>query len=220
MVLTNCIHFKASWQKQFSKHATKERDFTLSNGKTKKVDTMHKGARFGYHKGENYQAVSIPYGHFKQFQFLAILPNEGTSVSQAIDTLSSKDFIDMQRLPSTDMKLYLPKFTISGASISLTEPLKKLGLKTAFSHKADFSKITSQESLYISDVFHKTFIQLDEEGTEAAAATAVIMARKSSAVINKTPPITIEFNRPFFYAIQDTQTGTCFFMGQVQDPSQ
>ena len=218
MVLTNCIHFKAGWQEKFSKYATKQRPFTKNDGTVKQVDTMFEKAKFNYYKGKNHQTISIPYGHFNNFQFLAILPNKGTSLSQLIEKTSPKELLNPQPMPRTNIKLYLPKFKIEGDTLSLTPALKKIGMNKAFTSQADFSKITSQTPLRISNIFHKTFIQLDEEGTEAAAATAII--KESKSALMKPPTfITLDFNRPFFFAIQDTQTGTCFFMGEVQDPA-
>ncbi len=129
-----------------------------------------------------------------------------------------------QRLEAQDVDLHLPKFKLEPPTIALAEKLQALGMKSAFDipqGSANFDKIAPRKPndyLYISNVFHKTFIAVDEKGTEAAAATAVVMMRATAIRGPKPPPIEVKVDRPFIYAIQHVPSGVCLFLGRVTDP--
>lgn len=215
MVLTNCLHFKASWTKPFKENMTSSQPFYNTKDQSHKVPTMHMMHRFGYKKSEHFQAVTLPFGAHKNFQMLVVLPNKGIPLEQVIKDFSSTTLQEFIRLEKESIKLALPKFKIESESIALKPSLVKLGMKSAFSPRANFSNMTTKNDLYISDVVHKTFIEIDESGAEAAAATAVIMERKSARPkINN--PIDFKVNRPFFFAIQDKTSGHCYFIGSIK----
>ena len=224
LVLTNAIYLNAPWKKPFSKYLTKDKTFTTASGETKQVPTMHQSFKYGYKKAENYQALTIPYGHYGELEFLIILPNKDSSLKEVVKSLNTQQLTGLHNLPRQNVKLALPKFKLTSESISLKQNFQKLGMVKAFDVKqADFTKMAKEgtppdQQLYISDVFHKTFIALDEKGTEAAAATAVVMEAKG-ADIEAEKIIYFTVDRPFFFAIQDAKTGNSLFIGTITDPS-
>jgi len=220
LVLTNALHFKASWNQPFSKHITKPLPFYQSEGKPVKASMMQQTSHIGYHKEKNYQAVTLPYGWNSATQFLVILPNEGTSLNEITSNLTAEELKKLSQLKNQRVRVSLPKFKLASGSISLADALKSLGMKQAFSRPlADFSAMEPRKELYIGAAFHKTFIAVDEEGTEAAAATAVVMEARGMPV-PQPEPITFNANRPFFFAIQDKKSGNCLFMGKLTNPLQ
>jgi len=203
LVLVNAIYFKAKWESTFKKSSTHKATFSNTDGSNSKVDFMHKNEHFGYSENEDYQV-----------QLTVVLPREGKKLKDVTSVLTFKQLTDFKTLAKKDLILSLPKFEQQGGSIDLAPTLKDLGMKVAFSRTADFSKISSTQNR-LSSVVHKTFIKIDEEGGEAAAATAAILDRKSEALSKADQPLIVKVNRPFFYAIQDSKTGLCLFVGTV-----
>ncbi len=214
MVLVNAIYMKANWQDDFSESATTDTEFTLLDNSKVNVSTMYKKDNMQGIKTEGYAAVRLPYVG-NEYSMLLVVPNDfNTTVTNLNATLFAEISAD---LPRNEIKLSLPKFKIE-ASYTLKDIFMKMGMTESFSDAADFSGFhaESMRDLFISDIVHKTFIAIDEKGTEAAAATAVMMAGGS------LPPESIEisFDKPFLYFIQHNETGHILFMGQVLNPAE
>src|SRR5207302_6614167 len=195
----------------------------IRDSKAIDVRTMKNVRHFGYAKRDGYTAVALPYSG-NELQFLVLVPNELNGLHSLESKLSAEMLAQCAKLETKhDVDLSLPKFKFEPPTIPLSDKLKALGMKTAFNEpkgSADFDKIAPRKPddyLAISEVFHKTFIAVDEKGTEAAAATAVAMMA-ASAMIKKEPPVIVKVDRPFLYAIQHVPSGACLFIGRVTDP--
>lgn len=213
LVLTNAIYFKASWLSQFDDNRTHAADFVLLDGSTIQVPTMQQTDNYGYLKESNYQIVSLPYEGNK-LSMLIVLPDEG-KFPQVEESLSSMEIQSvLGSLEYNQIDLSLPKFKIE-SSFGLTDALAVLGLQNAFNPEAaDFSGMDGTRELFISAVKHKAFIEVDEEGTEAAAATAVVVGITSMPL----EPIQVKIDHPFIFFIIDNESGTVLFMGRVVHP--
>jgi serpin B len=210
LVLTNAIYLKASWMIRFDDAVAAP--FSRLNGSLINAQFMHQGETMRYGEGIGYQMVAVPYAG--GLSMLVIVPNSGrfTSVESALDGAALRAAIDAMR--PRHVNLSLPKFTFR-TEASLKDALGAMGMPIAFTDKADFTGMTKQEPLTIAEVLHQAFIAVDEKGTEAAAATAVVM-RATSAPLS---PIELRADRPFMFAIQDDETGALLFMGRVTDPT-
>jgi serpin B len=223
LVLANAIYLKAPWADQFSDAATKPQPFHVRGGATVDLPMMRKeDQKFGYAKRDGFTAVSIPYSG-SELQFVVLVPDEVNGLRALESKLSASMLADCAKLEEHDVDLSLPKFKFEPPTIALADELQALGMKSAFDQphgSANFDKMAPRKPndyLYLSQVFHKTFIAVDEKGTEAAAATAaVIMA--TSAMVKRSPPIEVKVDRPFVYAIQHVPSGACLFLGRVTDP--
>jgi len=223
LVLANAIYLKAPWADQFSDAATKPRPFHVRGGAPVDVPMMRKeDQNFGYAKRDGFTAVSIPYSG-SELHFVVLLPDEVNGLRTLESKLSANMLAECAKLEEHDVDLSLPKFKFEPPTIALTDKLQALGMKNAFDQprgSANFDKIAPRrpnDYLYLSQVFHKTFIAVDEKGTEAAAATAAVMMA-TSAMIKRSPPIEVRVDRPFIYAIQHVPSGACLFLGRVTDP--
>jgi serpin B len=223
LVLANALYLKAPWTDPFSDKATQPEPFHVRAGGPVNVPMMRKTARFGYAKREGFTAVSLPYAG-DDLQFLVLLPDEVEGL-RALETKLTADVLaGCAKLEAHDVDLHLPKFKLEPPTVALAETLQALGMKSAFDiprGSANFDKMAPRKPndyLYISNVFHKTFIAVDEKGTEAAAATAVVMMRATAMRGPKPPPIEVKVDRPFIYAIQHVPSGLCLFLGRVTDP--
>lgn len=212
-VITNAIYFKARWYDEFSESRTKYDDFFLLDGTRISVPMMHNTIKTLYFENEDYQMVRI--GYIGGCSMLIILPREGKfeAVEQTINSSLLKTAINSTE--SYFVNLDMPKFGYYSKYEKLRSTLSELGIQNAFSGKADFSGITAQE-LYINRVAHDAFIAVDEEGTEAAAATAITTVGAAPLEL-ETADFTA--NRPFIYFIQHYQTGAILFMGRVMNPA-
>ena len=214
LVLTNAIYFNASWWEPFAADRTQPGDFTTLEGEVIQVPMMsHDGAQsFRYSRGENYQAVELPYTG-NTTSMLVIMPDQG-SFQQVEDALAA-DFLAevLGGLEHNSVALTFPKFEFE-KEFSLADVLQEMGMPRAFDGGADFSGITGGKDLFISDVFHKAFVAVDEEGTEAAAATAVVMMETALPA----EPVQMTVDRPFFFLIREHQTGTILFFGRMVSP--
>ncbi|WP_394821087.1 serpin family protein [Pendulispora albinea] len=215
LVLVNAIYFNAEWRSPFSKQSTASQPFTLGDGTSTNADLMHRTTSFPYAEGDGYQAVELPYAG-NETSMVVVLPKEGTWAT--FESSLNGDLYQKitSGLTVQAVNLALPKFRIEGASVSVKAPLRALGMSAAFTRAADFSGIVSpkEDQLYISDVVHKAFVNVDEKGTEAAAATGVIMESVSAP----QNPKVFTANRPFFFFIRDIPTGALLFVGRVTDP--
>ena len=224
LVLVNAIYLKAAWQEEFSAGATQPAAFHLSDDTAAQVPTMNHKMRYGYAKKEGYTAVTLPYIG-SQLQFLILLPDDAGGLPALEAKLTPAMLADCAKLEPVEVNLWLPKFKMEPPVMALSDQLKALGMKTAFDDprgSADFDGIAPRKPddyLYISEVFHKTFLALDEHGTEAAAATAVVMMR-AMAIIQEPEPKEVHVDHPFLFAIQDCDSGACIFLGRMNNPGQ
>jgi serpin B len=209
LVLANAIYFNAKWEIPFL-NGTSGDEFTLINGERITVPMMSLRTDIAYAEGEGYQAVELLYKG-KRIHMIVLLPSQGQfdAFESSLNTKRLDAIIDS--LSSRDIRLFMPKFTYE-ASLNLCETLAGMGMPNAFNPAlADFSGMTGKTELFISQIVHKAFIAVDEIGTEAAAATGVIVEVVSQ-------PLEIKINRPFIYVIRDNQTGTILFIGRVMNP--
>lgn len=219
MFLINAVYFKGAWTSPFEKELTTDQSFKRADGQTVTVPTMYQSGSFDYLKTSDFQALRLPYGEEQQMAMLLFLPNEESSLSEFKKQLSQDNWARWNGLfEEKEGSLMLPKFTMEYEQ-SLNQSLSDLGMGIAFEPgKADFSGMAIEGAgtdIFISDVKHKTFIQVDETGTEAAAVTSVEVGVTSMP----TYDFELNFDRPFFYAITDSETGAIVFMGSVFDPS-
>jgi serpin B len=215
MVLVNAIYFKADWLYQFDPNDTKDAPFHLLDGPDVQVKMMSQSL-FGvpYLQGDGYQAVELPY-QGESAAMDIIVPDEG-NFSEFESTLDAQKLNEILRSmqPSGGMELELPKFSFS-KDFDLKEHLTAMGMSDAFDpDRADFSGMTGGRDLYIDTVLHKAFVAVDEKGTEAAAATAVIMAPTSAML----PDVTLTIDHPFIFVIRDRPSGQILFVGRVLNP--
>ena len=214
LVLTNAIYFNAAWLNQFDKNSTKPGDFTLKNGSKVSVPMMHEQESFNYSSGDGYQVVELPYDG-NELSMVILLPDQGKFDSFEASLTGQSVTGIIQGMKSRTVQLSMPKFTTE-QSFGLKSALTSLGMKDAFAPGlADFSGMDGKKDLYIQDVVHKAFIAVDEAGTEAAAASGVIVG--TTAVPSDI--VKLDINRPFIYLIHDIQTGTILFLGRVMNPS-
>jgi len=213
LVLTNAIYFNAAWQYPFEENATKDEPFYLLDGGEVSVPMMRQEKFLGYAQGEGYQAVELPYDG-RQLSMVILLPQAGNfeTFEKSLDAQRVDAII--KSLGSSQVILTMPRFEFE-SSFSLGESLAAMGMPDAFSENANFSDLTGNRDLFIAEVIHKAFVSVDEAGTEAAAATAVIMptAAPPGAIVEVT------IDRPFIFLIRDIETGAILFVGRVVNPS-
>lgn len=215
MVLVNAIYFKADWLDQFEADNTHDTPFHLLDGKNVTVKMMNQDTNVRYYSGNGFQAVELPYAGDTAAMDI-IVPDEGKF--EAVESsLNSDVFTEIENgLQPASIALSLPKFTFE-SEFSLSDTLKGMGMTNAFDpDQADFTGMTKDKDLYISDVIHKAFVAVDEKGTEAAAATAVII-RAASAIMSG---VTLTIDRPFIFIIRDKPSGQILFIGRVLNPVQ
>ena len=216
LVLTNAIYFKGKWASQFDVAHTRKQAFTRHDGGEVDVDLMHQTAEFAYlEQPGSFQLLALPYLG-DRLEMLVLLPTaaDGLSALEArIDAASLEQWLAAAR--RQEVRVWLPRFRLEVA-LQLNQPMKDLGMVDAFdSAAADFSGMTGSPGLFVSDILHKAFVDVNEEGTEAAAATAVVMAIESE----HPPPPEFRADHPFLFLIRDRSTGTILFMGRLTDPS-
>lgn len=222
LVLVNALHLKAGWQRPFTQGLTKPRPFHLGNNLQANVPTMHEVEHYGFRQFDGFRAVSIPYRD-ADLQFLLFVPNQTNGLAGVESRLTVETLSACRALPFAELDLYLPRLKLTPPSVQLRQPLQALGLRSAFDvppGSADFSRMTDprRDPLKVSEVVQKAFLQLDEKGIEAAAATAVLMALEASARTQKPKPIVVRVDRPFAFAIQHRESGACLFLGRITDP--
>jgi serpin B len=214
LVLTNAIYFNAAWATPFPEGATQDGTFYLLDGGQVTVPMMrlNEGLRYVHEKG--FQVIDLPYnGH--ELSMVIVMPDEGgfESFEGALDAATLQAAIDGLGFEQLDLRM--PRFEFED-EFSLGRALAAMGMPLAFSDDADFSGMNGNQELFISAVVHKAYVGVDEEGTEAAAATAVVMAEKAMA---PSEPIEVTLDRPFLFFIRDIPTNTILFAGRVMDPS-
>ena len=219
LFLINAIYFKGTWQKEFDPSRTRDGAFQLPNGDVKQVPMMRQQRRYPYYRGENFQAISLAYGDGQMSMYI-FLPDRESDLNTFLENLNAESWETwMSEFHGQDVSLVMPKFKLEYEK-NLNDTLKVLGMDIAFAPDlADFSRMAPLEilgkNLYIGEVLHKTFVEVNEEGTEAAAVTSVGVVATSVP----PPPIPFTIDRPFFCAIRDNQTKTVLFMGAIVDPT-
>lgn len=223
LVLANAIYLKAPWAKEFNDRATEPKPFHVHGAAPVNLPMMNGMREFGYAKRDGFVAVAIPYVG-EELQFLILLPDKIDGLRDLESKLSAETMAGCAKLPETDVDLHFPKFKLEPPTVKLSQQLQDLGMKNAFNvprGSANFDRMAPRKAddyLAISEVFHKTFIAVDEKGTEAAAATAVAMVARSAMRQPPPKPIEVSVDHPFLYAIQHVPSGTCLFIGRVTDP--
>lgn len=212
MFLINAIYFKGTWTYQFEKNKTRDGDFYLADGSKKICKMMNLEGDLEYSRTEDFQAVDLPYGG-EAFSMTIILPSEDQDLELLISQISQSTWEGwMSGFTKRQVHLEMPKFSLE-YGLELKKVLTALGMGVAFDrYNADFSGICKDRELYISKVKHKTFVQVDEEGTEAAAVTSVVVSYTGDS----TPYMLVD--RPFLFAIRENLSGTILFIGKIVDP--
>lgn len=214
LVLANAIYFKGKWEVPFEIKNTKERVFHLRGGRQKKLPMMEQTRHFDYRKGTGYQAVRLAYQGWNLAMYV-FLPDANSSPERLLGIMSGDTWqrVTEPGFSGREGTVVFPRFKLE-YGVELKQPLKSLGMRAAFA-KADFSGM-SPLSLFVSAVRQGTFVEVNEEGTEAAAAT--MMPLDSASEMNPPKPFEMIVDRPFLFLIEDKQTGTILFMGIVFDP--
>jgi len=215
LLVINAIYFKGMWAKPFKRYCTKEREFTLLTGEHKRIPMMSQNDDYRYYEGKNYQAVRLPY-KASSLSMTVFLPDRGIP----LENFPLRDHWQEWRTCGDfrEGTLVLPRFKVE-YEVILNEALQALGMAEAFSmEEADFSqmaKVPKSQNIYLSQVKHKTFVKVNEEGTEAAAVTFSMM---DGCEANPIPPFKMIVDHPFFFTIQDDSTGTVLFLGAIVEP--
>ncbi len=215
LVLTNAIYFKGTWAEQFDKKATRDAPFTLATRQQVKVPMMHKTENFGYTEAEDFQALELAYAG-DDLSMVIFLPREVDGLAALEKKLSLENLESwLGGLRRQTVQVSVPRFTMT-SEFGLQDVLKSLGMTDAFSGAADFSGMTGRRDLFISAVIHKAFVDVNEEGTEAAAATAVVMMTSAAP----RPPVVFRADHPFIFLIRDNASGSILFIGRLVNPAE
>ncbi len=217
MYLLNALYFKGLWTEKFDEGNTASLPFYLKDGTTKEVPTMHQTAVYNFFSDEEVTMVELPYGN-GSFSMVLFMPSdkENGSLDELIAGLDADRWNNwMERSSSDRVDLYLPRFEMR-SSMDLIETMYSLGIRDAFdSSLADFSSMVSGNGLFISLILQKTYLKVDEAGTEAAAVTLVDLELSA----NPSDPTEVRFDRPFGFVLKERSTGAILFAGRVNDPS-
>lgn len=210
LFLINAIYFKGKWQTPFDKSQTANKTFSLSDGSSKQHPMMSQTAIYGYYETDKFEAVSLPYGKEGSLSMYIFLPRLNSNLETFLQQLTVENWNKwMQEFRERNCIIEIPRFTIE-YKVELKSTLIALGMAGIFEpSKAEFFPMTDV-NVAVDSVKHKTFVEVNEEGTEAAAVTSVELIRSL--------PFQMNVNRPFFCAIQDNTTGTILFMGTILDP--
>lgn len=216
MMLTNAVYFLGSWEQPFDEKATVKADFFITPAKKIEVDMMRKFGHFRYFENNEIQVISLPYktrgNQDEALSMVVLLPKGRAGIAGLEKKLNYENWKKWNAgLAVNEVHVHLPRFEVTSFA-SLAESFRQLGMKTAFSPQADFSGIAP--SLAIGDAFHKAYVKVNEKGTEAAAATAIIMVKA-----NGGKKYTFQADHPFLFAICDNKTGAILFVGRVMDPA-
>jgi serpin B len=225
LVLVNAAYFRGLWEMPFPQSATGDKPFYLPDGRKVQVPLMHQRKHMPYMQGPEYQAVELCY-QGNDLSMLVVLPDRKDGLAELEKALSARMLHDcVEQMGDREVKLYLPRFKLNWGTEDLNDILIDLGMTLAFDpDQADFSGINgcqppSEEALFVAGVFHKAFVEVNEKGTEAAAATGVMMA--AGAAPRKPPPVALfRADHPFLFAIRDRLTGAVLFLGRTTNPTQ
>jgi serpin B len=214
---------KAPWATPFEERATRPEPFHLTDGEAVPVPTMKTQGRLGHRREDGFTAVTVPYAG-GGLQLLVLLPDAVDGLAALTAKLTPEMLAEFAQAGGAEVRLHLPKFKLEPPMMPLGQTLQTLGMRTAFDQperSANFDRMAPRKPddyLFISEVYHQTFLDLDEKGTEAAAATAVVMMRPTSVQVDPPQPVEVRVDRPFLFAIQHRSSGACLFLGRVVDP--
>jgi serpin B len=216
-VLTNAIYFKAPWENHFA--APVAGDFHQLDGSVTSAQLMHGGGRLAYYGGDGFVSVAVPY-YGGELELMLVVPDAGAyeTVRTSLSSDALTQIVGARQMEQVE--LTLPKFDVK-STVPATEILKALGMKTPFDQDAaQFPKFASEKynNVFVSQVLHQATVAIDEKGTEASAATAIILAGTTSAIIEPPTPKVVTVDRPFLFVIRDNPTGAVLFVGQVVAP--
>jgi serpin B len=210
LVLTNAIYFKGKWASQFKPDKTQDAPFILLGGQKVNVPMMNQTGQFGYAQTDAIQLLEMPYIN-NELSMVVLLPNKLDGVNELEKGLTADNLAGwLAKLRKREVQVWLPRFKLT-CEFSLAETLGSMGMPDAFSSKADFSGMTGNRELFISAVVHKAYVEVNEEGTEAAAATGVAMKLTSVPL----PPPVFKADHPFVFLIRDNHTGSILFIGRA-----
>jgi serpin B len=213
LVLTNAVYFKGNWTHPFKEKATRDEDFHLDGGKKVKVPMMRQTESFDYHATKDVQVLELPYKG-DELSLMVVLPTKKNALAEVEKALTAEQVSEWAKaVRKREVNVWLPRFKMT-RELSLNKALQDMGMKRAFTPAADFSGMSMKGELFISAVVHKAFVDVNEKGTEAAAATGVIM-KLSSAPIEQT---SFRADHPFLFLIRDKHTGSLLFVGRVSNP--
>ncbi len=220
LVLTNAIYFKGSWISSFDKAQTEDGEFHLSAADSVKTPLMHRTGSYRYYDGGTFQEIELPYAG-NELSMVVFLPKEIAglpALEKSFTAAAEKEWLEKLAMED-EVILTLPRFEMT-QQFELSGVLGKMGMTQAFSDAADFSGMDGKPDFAISAAIHKAFIDVNEEGTEAAAATAIVMrATAARFPMPELPPIVFRADHPFLFLIRDSTTGAILFMGRVTDPT-
>ena len=213
LVLTNAIYFKGDWLKEFDKDDTREADFNMGEGNVK-VDMMYQKEDFNYAETDELQVLEMDYKG-EELSMMVLLPKENYSLS---DVEINKDNIETwsSSLVEEEVRVYFPKFEFD-TKYFMRKTLTSMGMTDAFSGSADFSGMNGNQNLFIGKVIHQAYVKVDEKGTEAAAATVVVMELTSAGPGNQ---IVFKADHEFVFLIKEKSTGQILFLGKVVNPNE
>jgi len=218
LVLTNAIYFLGGWEDEFSEKATKNQPFFVTAQQTVEVPLMTQTGRFRYGESDGVQALEMTY-RGNEISMVVLLPKTRDGFAELEGKLTADNANRWTAsLRRREVEVFLPKFKMT-SQFALSDTLSQMGMPTAFTEAADFSKMASGERLMISEVVHKAFVDVNEKGTEAAAATAVLIA-PTSAIVQPDPPVVFRADHPFVFVLRDNHSGAILFLGRVTNPKQ
>jgi serpin B len=217
LVLTNAIYFKGDWTEPFKKEATQEAPFHLSREQRTTVPLMHRTDDFRYAAVDDLQILELPYGQQGHLSMVVLLPKAVDGLPQMEKKLSSENLQTwLAGLRSREVRVFLPRFKMT-SQFQLKDVLESMGMTSAFTPgAADFSRLSSEGELFLSAVIHKAFVDVNEEGTEAAAATAATVALTAAPVAQE--PAVFRADHPFVFLIRDNRTQSILFLGRLMNP--
>lgn len=219
LVLTNAVYFHGNWAEPFEKDRTKDDDFHLSATDKIKVSMMHRWDEFQYGAVDDIQILELPYGD-GSLSMVILLPKQ---IDGLADLEYKLTFQDLHRWMTSvkhedEVKVYLPRFKTT-SQFQMADTLKAMGMELAFDgNAADFSGMTGGRDLFISAVLHKAFVDVNEEGTEAAAATGIVMAPTAAPILEPKEPPVFRADHPFVFMIRDNRNGAIMFLGRITNP--
>jgi len=212
MFLINAIYFKGIWKYQFDENATSDAQFSLPDGTQIPCKMMTQTGEFQYFANEKFQAIDLPYGD-ALFSMVIFLPNPSVNIDSLIVELDQNNWDQWVNLfQNENGTIFLPRFKLE-YKLKMNDVLIALGMGVAFSSSADFTRMFKPGGLFISEVNHKSFVEVNEEGTEAAAVTSVVIDRTSAS------GFVMRADRPFIFAIREHHSGTILFIGKIVDPA-
>ncbi|MCL2417153.1 MAG: serpin family protein [Bacteroidales bacterium] len=216
MYLINALYFKSKWKFEFDRAHTRQEDFTTANGQTRRVNMMTQTAGLRYYRDQYLRAVELPYGN-EAFSMVLILPDNNMSIDELVEHLDSDTWQNIvENLREQNVHLKLPRFRVE-SDIDLEEPVRNTGIQRIFYGGLQNIGRSTRGPLFVSNILQKTFVEVNEEGTEAAAVTAIEVMTMS---LIPGAPIPFFADRPFLYLIRERSTGTILFIGRMDEPTE